>query len=372
MSSPTIVIVGAGFGGIAAAIELRRHGFQDITILEGAPDLGGTWFYNSYPGAACDVPSHLYSFSYEQRHELVAPVLAPAGDPRLPARGGRRVRHHAADPLLAARRATAPSTPAASRWTVETESGESYDADVLILATGQLNRPVDPGAARPGALRRPQLPLGALGSRLRPARQARRRGRDRRQRRPVRARGGPAGRPPQRVPADGQLVSAAAQPRLPAPGARRDPPRSRAPAPAPQLPLQLLREPHAAPSATRARIGRLAGMRSAAFMRRQLPDPELRAPGLARLHLRLQARPVQLPLPAHARPTQRRARHRTDHRGHRDGTAHRRRARPRGRLHHLGDGLQGHGVRGPDARGRRRRAHARRGVERAAPTPIWG
>ena len=66
-SPPQIVIVGAGFGGIAAAIELRRHGFDDVTILEGAPDLGGTWFYNSYPGAACDVPSHLYSFSYEQR-----------------------------------------------------------------------------------------------------------------------------------------------------------------------------------------------------------------------------------------------------------------------------------------------------------------
>ena len=76
-SSPQIVIVGAGFGGIAAAIELRRHGFDDVTILEGAPDLGGTWFYNTYPGAACDVPSHLYSFSYEQRSELVAPVLRP-------------------------------------------------------------------------------------------------------------------------------------------------------------------------------------------------------------------------------------------------------------------------------------------------------
>src|ERR1700743_401741 len=62
-----VLIVGAGFGGIAAAIELRRHGIEDVTILERAPDLGGTWFYNTYPGAACDVPSHLYSFSYEQR-----------------------------------------------------------------------------------------------------------------------------------------------------------------------------------------------------------------------------------------------------------------------------------------------------------------
>src|SRR6476469_10329382 len=66
---PSVVIVGAGFGGIAAAIELHRHGFQDVTILERASDLGGTWFYNSYPGAACDVPSHLYSFSYAQRRD---------------------------------------------------------------------------------------------------------------------------------------------------------------------------------------------------------------------------------------------------------------------------------------------------------------
>src|SRR5437763_1070409 len=66
---PSVVIVGAGFGGIAAAIELHRHGFQDVTILERASDLGGTWFYNSYPGAACDVPSHLYSFSFAQRRD---------------------------------------------------------------------------------------------------------------------------------------------------------------------------------------------------------------------------------------------------------------------------------------------------------------
>src|ERR1700757_2096896 len=62
-----VVIIGAGFGGIAAAVELARNGITDVTILEKASDFGGTWFHNSYPGAACDVPSHLYSFSYAQR-----------------------------------------------------------------------------------------------------------------------------------------------------------------------------------------------------------------------------------------------------------------------------------------------------------------
>ena len=68
---PRVIIVGAGFGGIAAAIELRRHGITDVTILEKADGLGGTWFHNTYPGAACDVPSHFYSFSFAQRRDWV-------------------------------------------------------------------------------------------------------------------------------------------------------------------------------------------------------------------------------------------------------------------------------------------------------------
>ena len=64
---PSVVIVGAGFGGSAAAIELRRHGLTDVRILEKSGDYGGTWTYNTYPGAACDVPSHFYSFSFAQR-----------------------------------------------------------------------------------------------------------------------------------------------------------------------------------------------------------------------------------------------------------------------------------------------------------------
>ena len=66
---PRVLIVGAGFGGIAAAIELRRHGLTDVRILEKADGLGGTWFHNTYPAAACDVPSHLYSFSFAQRKD---------------------------------------------------------------------------------------------------------------------------------------------------------------------------------------------------------------------------------------------------------------------------------------------------------------
>ncbi|RFU45349.1 NAD(P)/FAD-dependent oxidoreductase [Paraburkholderia sp. DHOC27] len=69
MSSPTpalrIAIVGSGFAGIGMAIRLRRMGLESFTLYEAAAEIGGTWRDNAYPGAACDVPSHLYSFSFE-------------------------------------------------------------------------------------------------------------------------------------------------------------------------------------------------------------------------------------------------------------------------------------------------------------------
>ncbi len=138
--SPRVLVVGAGIGGIATAIELRRHGIEDITILERASDLGGTWFYNTYPGAACDVPSHLYSFSYAQRRDwsrLCSPqkeiydylheVAARHGVDRL-VRTGQTV--------------TACSWDESScTWTVETSEGERHEADAIVLATGQLHQP---------------------------------------------------------------------------------------------------------------------------------------------------------------------------------------------------------------------------------------
>src|SRR5258708_19141308 len=59
-----VTIVGAGFGGVAAAIALKRQGIDDITLLERGDEVGGVWRANTYPGAACDVPSHVYSFSF--------------------------------------------------------------------------------------------------------------------------------------------------------------------------------------------------------------------------------------------------------------------------------------------------------------------
>ena len=62
-----VVVIGAGFGGIGLGIKLKAAGLNDFLILERSDSVGGVWRENRYPGAACDVPSHLYSFSFEPR-----------------------------------------------------------------------------------------------------------------------------------------------------------------------------------------------------------------------------------------------------------------------------------------------------------------
>src|SRR5580700_5905084 len=138
-----VLIVGAGFGGIAAAIELRRHGITAITILEKAADLGGTWFYNSYPGAACDVPSHLYSFSFAQRRDW-SRLCSPQAE--IHAYLHDVARTHAVDRLVRTNTTvTACSWDATCcRWSVQCANGDVHEADALILATGQLDQPARP------------------------------------------------------------------------------------------------------------------------------------------------------------------------------------------------------------------------------------
>ena len=62
--SRRVAIIGAGPGGICTAVSLLARGHDDFVILEQAPGIGGTWFHNRYPGAECDIKSHLYSFSF--------------------------------------------------------------------------------------------------------------------------------------------------------------------------------------------------------------------------------------------------------------------------------------------------------------------
>ncbi|MHB1836086.1 MAG: flavin-containing monooxygenase [Solirubrobacteraceae bacterium] len=142
-----VVIIGAGFGGLAAAIELRRHGFKAISILESAPELGGTWFYNTYPGAACDVPGHAYSFSFAQRRDWSRlcshqdEILGYIHDV---------ARRQGVEPLIELSQTVSRCEfdEQRGRWQVTMVDGETREAGTLVIATGQLNRPKIP--ALPG------------------------------------------------------------------------------------------------------------------------------------------------------------------------------------------------------------------------------
>ncbi|CEP17843.1 hypothetical protein [Parasitella parasitica] len=65
MAHPSIAVIGSGFSGMVTAIQLEKKLYLSADIFEPTEDIGGTWHYNQYPGCACDVPSHLYSFSFE-------------------------------------------------------------------------------------------------------------------------------------------------------------------------------------------------------------------------------------------------------------------------------------------------------------------
>ncbi|GII62710.1 flavin-binding monooxygenase [Sphaerisporangium krabiense] len=135
-----VAIIGAGFGGLCMAIQLRKAGVTSYTIFEKAERLGGTWRDNTYPGAACDVPSHLYSYSFEQGHdwsrryprqpEILAYLDRCAGKYGV----HRRLR-------LGAEVTAAVFDEAAGRWRVTTADGEHGPFDVVVSGVGQLNRP---------------------------------------------------------------------------------------------------------------------------------------------------------------------------------------------------------------------------------------
>src|SRR3954453_6588818 len=147
--TPSVAIVGAGFGGIGLGIKLRQAGIDSFTIFEKADAIGGVWRDNSYPGLTCDVPSHLYSFSFEPNHDWTRRY--PPRDEIL-AYLERCARKHGIDepPRLGTEIAAAHFDEAAGLWRIETTKGEGFEAEVLVTATGQLSRPSYPAIARLG------------------------------------------------------------------------------------------------------------------------------------------------------------------------------------------------------------------------------
>ncbi|MGV9678407.1 flavin-containing monooxygenase [Nocardia sp. NPDC003482] len=135
-----VAVVGAGFGGIGMGVALREAGVARFVILEEADDLGGVWRDNTYPGCACDVPSHLYSFSFAPYRSTSCRY--PAQPEILDYLRGV-AREHGLEPHLRfrSRVETAVYQDGAARWEITTRDGARIRADVVVFAAGQLHRP---------------------------------------------------------------------------------------------------------------------------------------------------------------------------------------------------------------------------------------
>ena len=138
-----VLIVGGGFGGIGMAVMLKRAGIEDFLILERGPEVGGVWRDNTYPGAACDVPSHLYSFSFEPNpdwsrrfasQDEIHAYLRRCAD-KYGLAGHLRCNAEVAE---------AAFDQAAGLWRVRLRDGLELAARMLITATGQLSNPALP------------------------------------------------------------------------------------------------------------------------------------------------------------------------------------------------------------------------------------
>jgi cation diffusion facilitator CzcD-associated flavoprotein CzcO len=137
-----IAIIGSGFSGLAMAVRLKRAGHTDFVVLERSADVGGTWRDNSYPGCACDVPSHLYSFSFAPNPEwssTFSPQPEIHGYIRKVASDTGVIGHVRFNCNLE----EASWDEAAQRWRLRTSRGE-VSARVLIAAGGPLSEPSIP------------------------------------------------------------------------------------------------------------------------------------------------------------------------------------------------------------------------------------
>jgi cation diffusion facilitator CzcD-associated flavoprotein CzcO len=141
--TPRVAVVGAGFGGIGLGIKLKQAGIDSFTIFEKGGGVGGVWRDNSYPGLTCDVPSHLYQFSFEPNHDWTRrfpqrdEILAYLE--RVTDKYGLREHMRFATEV-----ASADFDDERGHWVVRLVGGEEVAADVLVTATGQLSRPSFP------------------------------------------------------------------------------------------------------------------------------------------------------------------------------------------------------------------------------------
>jgi cation diffusion facilitator CzcD-associated flavoprotein CzcO len=140
----SIAVVGGGFGGVGAAVMLRREGYEDVTVFEKGERVGGVWQHNTYPGAACDIPSHLYEYSFAPNRW--SRRFSPGPEIRAYIEGVAH-RFGVFDRVRTGVEVTSASwDEERGRWLLETSAGP-HEADVLITACGQLSVPKLPPVA---------------------------------------------------------------------------------------------------------------------------------------------------------------------------------------------------------------------------------
>src|SRR3954447_13386706 len=140
-----VAVIGSGFGGIGTVIRLQQRGITDVVIFEKAGEVGGTWRDNTYPGCQCDVPSHLYSFSFAPNPDW---TRAFAPQPEIQAYLRRVTDEYGVRPLVRTGHEVLDARwdDDRARWVIRTRAGD-HTADILVSAHGGLSAPSVPAIA---------------------------------------------------------------------------------------------------------------------------------------------------------------------------------------------------------------------------------
>ena len=140
-----VVVIGGGFGGLLAGARLRQAGVEEIRMIDPAGDFGGTWYWNRYPGIACDIESYTYLPLLEELGYM--PKEKYSYGPEILEHSQHIARHFDLyrDALFQTRVEELRWDDAASRWILSTNHGDRIRAHYVCLATGPLNRPKLPG-----------------------------------------------------------------------------------------------------------------------------------------------------------------------------------------------------------------------------------
>lgn len=139
--NPSVVVIGAGMTGILMSIKLQEAGITDVTILEKAAKLGGTWRENTYPGVACDVPAHMYTYSFAPNPEW-SHRFAPGSE--IQGYFEDVARRYGIQDKVRYNEAVTKCHYLNGQWELETSQGHSLTADFVISATGILHHPAYP------------------------------------------------------------------------------------------------------------------------------------------------------------------------------------------------------------------------------------